>query len=314
MKTTPWLVVGAGAIGMLVTCKLKHLDQTVHLVYRSEKTGNAITLDDQADPEYPNGKLVDYKIKSFSPDNLTKQYDKVIFCTKAFDLVSAYQQVQEHLTDDADICCLCNGMGAQQELAAQIKSTQTLWAGTTSEGALKLSSNKVKHTGKGDTFFGLWNQQADKQSFHLEELGVANIHQRLLEKLAINAVINPITALFAIQNGDVLNDEYSPLLKATIKELSDFFTNPKFEYYQHSQHLTQTNMTNRITTVAKLTHLNRSSMHEDIRLNRPTENEYISGYLAATSNHSLPIQEMLYQAINNPEQREETKKKLLSIA
>lgn len=314
MKTTTWLVVGAGAIGMLVTCKLKRLEQSVHLVYRSEKTGNRIILDDQANLDHSDDATVEFKIKSFSPETLNKQYDNVIFCTKAFDLVSAYKQVKPHLSIDANICCLCNGMGAQQELAEQLEPTQTLWAGTTSEGALKLSHNKVKHTGKGDTFFGLWDKKADPEDFLLSDLGVANIHQRLLEKLAINAIINPITALFSLQNGDILNDEYSPLIKATIKELSDFFTDPKFEYYKHSQHLTQTNLTNRVTTVAKLTSLNRSSMHEDVRLKRQTENDYISGYLTHTSNYSLPIQDMLYQAINNPDQREEMKKKLLNIA
>ncbi|REG83283.1 ketopantoate reductase family protein [Marinomonas pollencensis] len=312
MKTTSWLVVGAGAIGLLWTCKLKKLNFNVHLVYRNQSPGNLLSLDESLASEENSPTFSEHKIKSFQASQLNKSYDKVLFCTKAYDLLDAYQSVQAHLTKDADIACLCNGLGFQERLQQKLQKNQTLWAGTTSEGALKIAPNKVKHTGLGDTYFGRWCPTKNAKPFPLPSFEVANIHQRLVEKLAINAIINPITAIYGIQNGDILSPDYEHLFKNATRELAHFFTQSDFSLLEHSQHLNSDNLINRISTVAQLTRLNRSSMHEDLRLKRQTENEFISGYLVSQSKNSLPIQAALHQAVAKPEQREEIKKKLLN--
>lgn len=314
MKTTPWLIVGAGAIGMLWACKLKKLGHTVHLIYRSNDPGDTLTLDESIASEDAQADRLEYKIKTYKANKLKKHYDKVLFCTKAYDLVSAYQSVAKHLTEDATVACLCNGLGAQEELQTALTDQQVLWVGTTSEGALRLSENKVKHTGLGDTYFGPWLESHLDKTFPLESYSVANIHQRLIEKLAINAVINPITAIYGIQNGEILSEPFLPLFESTTAELAQYFTNSDFSLIEHSRHLDYDNLLNRIRTVAQLTHLNRSSMHEDLRLKRQTENDFISGYLVKQSRNSLPIQSALHQAVANQNEREEIKKKLLSCA
>lgn len=314
MKRTRWLVVGSGAIGLFWACKLKRLDHKVHLVYRSTNPGNKITLDAHVD-DYgeQQAETQFYKIKPFTAAELVKQYDRVLLCTKSFDVVSAYQQIAEHLTDDANVICLCNGMGAQAELANLLLPTQTLWAGVTSEGVLKVDINHIKHTGLGDTFVGQWNRDAEMKTCPLEGFGVINIHQRILEKLAVNAVINPITAIFNLHNGDILDETYQSLLQATLAELESIFTHPKFPYAEQSQHLTYDNLKNRVETVAKLTRLNRSSMFEDLRLQRQTENDFISGFLIQNSPISLQVQPLLHEGVAHPERRTEVQKKLLSF-
>ena len=316
MKKTAWLVVGAGAIGLFWACKLEKLGYPVHLVYRTDKPGKKITLDsfDEDDPQQPV--VSTHKIKSFKVDELSKQYEQVLFCTKAYDLNTAFQSVQHCLTEHATIACLCNGMGAQQLVQKQLKSSQTLWAGVTSEGALKLDVNRVKHTGFGDTYFGLWDSTLEEANFPIESLQITNIHQKLIEKLAINAVINPITAVFGLYNGEVLDDDYANLFHQALAELDQLFSHPKFLYSDQSQHLTLDTLTHRVSNVAKLTRLNRSSMHEDIRLHRPTENQFISGFLIDNSPIEMPIQTLLYQAVKCEEHEplEKLKKKLLSVA
>ncbi|RCX01985.1 ketopantoate reductase family protein [Marinomonas foliarum] len=314
MKNTPWLVIGAGAIGLFWACKLEKLGNKVHLVYRSESPGKKITLESLTDEEGQQQVCTTkHRIKSFTAEELADQYDKVLICTKSFDLTNAFTQVEAHITNDADIACLCNGIGAQEELQNKLLETQTLWAGTTSEGVLKIEANHIKHTGLGDTYFGQWRPTTPAKEFPIEGMTVINIHQRMLEKLAVNAVINPITAIFNIHNGDILNDEYKPLIDATLFELSSIFTHPEFSYIQESQHLTQDNLKNRVHTIAQLTRLNRSSMHEDIRLQRQTENSFISGFLLDNSPIELPVQRLFFDGIAHAEQREEVKKKLLSL-
>lgn len=317
MKNTPWLVIGAGAIGLFWACKLEKLGHKVHLVYRSESPGNKITLESLTDEEgHQQISVSKHKVKSVTPSELSAQYDKVLLCTKSFDLKTAFTQVADFVTDNANIACLCNGIGAQEALQDVLLDTQTLWAGTTSEGVLKVEKNHIKHTGLGDTYFGLWRRESQKETkdFPLDNMTVINIHQRMIEKLAVNAVINPITAIFNIHNGDILNEELKPLIHATLSELGTIFTHEKFGYAQESQHLTADNLKNRVSTIAQLTRLNRSSMHEDIRLHRQTENDFISGFLLDNSPIDLPIQRMLYEGVAHAEQREDVKKKLLSMS
>lgn len=314
MKNTPWLIIGAGAIGLFWACKLEKLGNKVHLVYRSENPGKKITLESLTDEEGQQQVSVSmHKIKSFKAEELTAQYDKVLLCTKSFDLKNAFSQIANHVTNDANIACLCNGIGAQEDLQNILLDTQNLWAGTTSEGVLKIEANHIKHTGLGDSYFGQWRITSPAKEFPIENMTVTNIHQRMIEKLAVNAVINPITAIFNIHNGDILNDEFKPLIDATLSELSSVFTHPKFSYAQESQHLTQENLKNRVHTIAQLTRLNRSSMHEDIRLQRQTENSFISGFLLDNSPIELPVQRLLFDGVAYAEQREEVKKKLLSL-
>lgn len=314
MKNTPWLVIGAGAIGLFWACKLEKLGNKVHLVYRSESPGKKITLESLTNEEGQQ-KITEtkHKIKSFAADELIEQYDKVLLCTKSFDLKDAFLNIATHITDDANIACLCNGIGAQEELQNVLSDNQTLWAGITSEGVLKIEVNHIKHTGLGDTYFGEWRPSTPAKTFPIDNLTVTNIRQRMIEKLAVNAVINPITAIFNIQNGDILNDEFKPLVSATLSELANIFSHPKFSYAEQSQHLTSENLKNRVNTIAQLTRLNRSSMHEDIRLQRQTENSFISGFLLNNSPIDLPIQQLLFNGVAFPGQREETQKKLLSI-
>ncbi|MCV2402849.1 2-dehydropantoate 2-reductase [Marinomonas sp. C2222] len=311
MKNTPWLVIGAGAVGLFWACKLEQLGHKVHLVYRSTKPGKLISLSSAISGEahLPS----EHKVKSFKASELTRSYNKVLLCTKSFDLKDAFLNCKNNISLEADIACLCNGMGAQQLLQKELAPTQRLWVGTTSEGMLKTAKNQVTHTGLGDTFFGLWSTHSSSESFPLDNYQVPNIHPKLFDKLAINACINPLTAIFEIHNGELLNPEYSPLLEALITELESVFCHNKFEYKEHSQHLTKEVLTNRIQTVAQLTKLNRSSMYEDLRLERTTEIDYISGFLLTNSPIELPIQKLLYDAVTSADQRETYKKKLLNI-
>lgn len=311
MKNTPWLVIGAGAVGLFWACKLEQLGYKVHLVYRSQKPGKTISLSSAISGEERTSS--EHKVKSLKANELTLSYDKVLLCTKSFDLKDAFRNCKNNIALEADIACLSNGMGAQQPLQEELHPNQRFWVGTTSEGMLKTATNQVTHTGLGDTFFGLWSTPSINHTFPLEYYQVPNIHQKLFDKLAINACINPITALFEIHNGELLNKEYSALLAALITELEAVFTHKEFNYKKQSQHLTEDILTNRIHTVAQLTKLNRSSMYEDLRLNRTTEIDHISGFLIENSPTKLPIQNLLYDAIVFPEKREQNKKKLLNI-
>ena len=74
MKNTPWLVIGAGAIGLFWACKLEKLGNKVHLVYRSESPGKKITLESLTNEDGQQQiTATKHKIKSFAADELSEQ-------------------------------------------------------------------------------------------------------------------------------------------------------------------------------------------------------------------------------------------------
>ena len=149
------------------------------------------------------------------------------------------------------------------------------------------------------------------------------MHQTLLLKLAINAVINPLTALFRVKNGTVetdiemkrmvkrLSEENSGIILGHLKDLaarSDgrarLFSRPASSSSVNqdlhppllSPEITAlfspASLTHRTLEVAKLTRENISSMSSHIGAHQPTEVDYINGHLVKLGQevHDLPGQ------------------------
>ncbi|WP_425640847.1 ketopantoate reductase family protein [Marinomonas gallaica] len=314
MTKDAWLVVGNGAIGLLWASKLRQHGEQVTVLCRSDIPNSPLNVEDI--DEQGNTRNTQSDIEFVSLDQLEGKYTKTLLCTKAFDLVAAYLDVRKHTKKRGLIATLCNGLGAQQDLIPHLKKQQNLWAGITSEGALKLDSNRVKKTGDGDSFFGLLKEQDDNMfgtDFPFPDVQSRNIERRLIEKLAVNAVINPLTAIFSIRNGEVLEAPIRPIFDAAVDELANAMHCEEFRFKPLVEDITAEHLHRRIANVARLTSMNCSSMYEDIRNIRQTENEYISGFFhRETPRSATPIQDAFYAALNDTAHLEDHKKKLLS--
>ncbi|CUB03384.1 ketopantoate reductase family protein [Marinomonas fungiae] len=315
MTKDAWLVVGNGAIGLLWASKLRQLEQPVTVLCRSDVPNGMLTVEDL--DEEGSQRQTQYDVEFITKEQLEGKYTKVLLCTKAFDLVAAYLDVRKHTKKRGLIATLCNGLGAQHALIPHLKKQQNLWAGITSEGALKLDSDRVKKTGNGDSFFGLLNQSDTNlygELFPYPDVQCQNIERRLIEKLAVNAVINPLTAIFSIRNGQVLEAPVKPLFDAAIEELANVMKEDSFKFKTIVGDITSEQLSMRIANVARLTAMNCSSMYEDVRHHRRTENEYISGFFhRETPSTATPLQDAFYTALNDQENLEEHKKKLLAM-
>lgn len=289
-----WLIIGAGAIGLLWYSKLADLKINVTLLHRNNQKLESLTVEDGNDVRhYPLQEQSDKILNSTFSRMATPThnlFNRILFCTKSFDLISAYQENINKISHDAIILTLCNGMGAQQQLAKLINKTQTLFIGTTSEGALKLGVNQIKKTGSGDIHIGALDHSELPPkpflSFYHADIGT-----KLYSKLAVNAVINPLTAFFDIKNGNLADDKFAPYYLACRDEVCRFLATKK---------LNQLELSGLIDLVVKNTSKNRSSMLQDFSSHRQTEIDYISGFLineADKSQIQLPIQSFLHVCI-----------------
>jgi 2-dehydropantoate 2-reductase len=164
-----------------------------------------------------------------------------------------------------------------------------LYSGTTTEGAYQLGPREICHAGRGQTRVGQAGTANPAPWFTQWEIAVpdslwdANIEQALWLKLAINCAINPLTAIHRCPNGELLDN---PDLEQQVQQLC-----LEIEQVSSAAGLGETvrGLHSSVAEVIRGTAANRSSMLQDVLAGRPTEIDYITGYLLElASRHGVP--------------------------
>ena len=220
----------------------------------------------------------------------------LVVCTKAADTLAALNKWKHLLTQANNILLLQNGMGQQQETAQWLQQQQIntpLWAAMCTEGAYR-ENDTVIYAGRGSTQIGSWlgseylPPQLPKTQYS------ENIKELLLNKLAINAVINPLTAYWECKNGELVNNpQYKQALIALSEEVAGLYATLSWPLSQPLTELAQ--------QVAIATAANTSSSLQDKLANRPTELPYICGYLLEQAQriaYDLPLTQFYYHHLS----------------
>lgn len=207
------------------------------------------------------------------------------------------------------IVCLQNGIGHLEMLAAHVPAERLLSAVTT-EGAMISAAGEAVHTGRGMTWIGAAGEESSEVSeiaqknlvYWLELAGFSasmskNISSRIWQKLLINAVINPLTALLRVPNGELLTlPGAGELMRALYEEgvalarALDIRLEP--------------DLWEQLLEVCRRTANNRSSMLQDITAGRLTEIDAITGGLLREADRggiALPTHLTVYRLIKAAE-------------
>lgn len=292
MITKTIAIIGAGAIGRLWAHALSKLGHNVSLIGRSPITAanqlNVISLASHAE----------HTEVSFLDKQLPKAPDLVLVTTKAYQVKEAITPFLAQLTH-CPIVLMHNGMGAADTL--ELANSNNIFLATTSQAAL-IKENICHHTGQGTTMIGCYQQASERQGVAIAKLldqalppvdYVTDIQAALWKKLTINCVINPLTALHDCRNGALAHAKFSQQIDCIVKEIS-LLTDAL------AINLDYTTLRHLVNGVIEKTANNYSSMHQDVCYARPTEIDYINGFIvkqAQSHNISVPENERLWQAI-----------------
>lgn len=104
------------------------------------------------------------------------------------------------------------------------------------------------------------------------------MHELMWHKLAINCVVNPLTALLDCDNGDLLGKLHGPLAQGILAETHAVML---AVLGGSDAVLAPSELLLKIKTVLRATRYNSSSMREDLRRGRPTEIYQLNGAVAA---------------------------------
>ena len=239
-------------------------------------------------------------------------YNLVLAC-KAYMAAKAVESVAWRLRPESTIMFLQNGMGFLDDIDRQIfldpSKRPHYMMGIVTHGAISLPNFGVQQQGSGsisltaldhqkatneDSYRSTAPQLLPTSSRHLLRhltgaptlcaLGLypSDFLQLKFEKLAANAVFNPLTALLGCQNGEFLeNDGMVRLMRLLLAEVSLVICSlPELKHLPNiDRRFSSRSLELYVVNIAKQTAENRSSMLQDVENARPTEIEYVNGYI-----------------------------------
>lgn len=303
-------ILGAGAVGQLICHQLTTAGMSVGLIGRDsivsiQQTFSVTPLAPANDNQQKTHAL-QYSVPILAA-NALDNIRLVIVCVKAYQVLDALLPLLNQLPRQCHILLLHNGMGPHLALAPLIDAQaddRGLSLGTTSQGVLRQASWQIRQTGQGLTQFGHFAGTELTEHYRNALLTaipnsewVDAIVPCLWQKLAVNAAINPLTALYQCPNGTLAEPDFSDMIKGILDELVTVATLEGVPLDKQLLH-------DRVYQVIRLTAGNFSSMHQDIAHQRRTEIDQINGYIcerARAHGLSAPVNADLWARVKQLE-------------
>jgi len=291
-----WQIIGAGAIGCLWAANLKRSGQNVHLITRKATAMPVL--------RYQDAQQNTYRFHIASGQQLLNNKDPILVCVKATQVKQAIVNQLPYIGQNQIIILMHNGMGCAEQVQTLLPHNPIICA-TTANACLLKSPLNIEQTGLGSTYLGAYNQPIERANSLTSTLNnalyntnwVEDIKQKLWLKLIINICINPLTAIHQINNGKLQKLEFQQQIAMMCEEAIKVAKTEGITFEQQT-------LFTLINDVINATAENYSSMNRDIFYQRPTENEYINGYLLEKARHTnidTPTIAALYQQIKERE-------------
>jgi 2-dehydropantoate 2-reductase len=206
--------------------------------------------------------------------------DLAIVTVKSYDTETAARELATG--DVGAVVSLQNGLGNEATLAATLNAPVV--AGTTSHGAVRDAPGSVTWNGAGGMAVGPWDpRDADgaarkvgeamrEATVPVEVIDADGIRRRLWRKLAVNAAINPVTALADVDNGALGHAPGAALVAPIAREVAATARAAGVD-------LDDETAVGAVEDVVAATAENESSMRQDVRDGARTEIDAINGHV-----------------------------------
>ncbi|KAJ5126740.1 hypothetical protein N7448_007519 [Penicillium atrosanguineum] len=233
----------------------------------------------------------------------TNPIHNLIVAVKASATVSALEPIKHRLGRHSTICLFQNGMGQIDDLNERIfpdastrptymfgimrhgvylrSLAEAILAGANGSASLGIVDSNDQESRRSQAEF-LMDVLLRAPSLNCERLQWADLFKVQLFKLAVNCVLNPLTAILDVRNGCIgENSNLWPLHDRLLQEISTVFQNlPELQSLPIDRNLFSVpSLKSVVSDMVEKTAQNSSSMREDMRKGRATEIEYINGWI-----------------------------------
>jgi 2-dehydropantoate 2-reductase len=228
----------------------------------------------------------------------------LITSTKAAAASQALFYVAHRLDSQSTVLLTQNGMGILSNEMDRVKDTCTFVEAINTHGIFSNGPFSSTLAGKGSLTLSSPKELTGSSSALISLLTSSNIlnastipwpefQLQQLEKLAINACINPLTVIFNCKNGELFTQPpIAQLIRLLLSEISQLFRSlPEIGAIHNSEKSWGSSEFNiptrfsaeelelRVREVADKTAANTSSMLQDVQAGRETEINYITRYI-----------------------------------
>ncbi|MFD2371052.1 ketopantoate reductase family protein [Brevibacillus sp. GCM10020057] len=295
------VVVGGGSVGLLYAARLALHGQAVVVVTRSSPQSNQLVQNGLTCYSL-DGKKESVRIGAQPIERGLPPASLYLLSVKQTDLPELLPLLRD-LPADARVLALQNGLG-HEEMLAQVLTEKQCYFAINTEGARRLSPTEVMHTGTGLLRIGPWTQTGEADPVIRAFAAVAqqagmhvaiehSIKPFAWRKLLANALINPLTALYEVPNGALLENPH------TVQLMRELFLEAAAVAAAHGQKMGEDDW-QEIVAICRNTSQNLSSMLQDVMRKKRTEVEAINGYLVAKGKEAkipTPLHEVLLRLI-----------------
>lgn len=287
------LVVGPGSVGSLITYALNLAGVRPTVAFRTAPRCSRIRT--------PDGRTVELEADYTTWDNLGARWDYVLVATKAYDSPEVVERLRA--VDFGLSVFTQNGLGVL-ERAEEVLGRDRVAQLVLNHGVFYSEERgEFVWVGGSRSYVGMRREPADGLYLladylrALDVVVVPNVDPYRWLKLAVNASINPLTALLGVPNGYL----------ARVPELSEVVRRVAREVASVAERLgvvLPSDPAEEALLVAERTGNNISSMLADVRRCRRTEVDYINGAVVEVARRvgvAAPYNELLYSLVKSLE-------------
>ncbi|QYK51098.1 MAG: 2-dehydropantoate 2-reductase [Anaerolineales bacterium] len=266
------LIVGSGALACLFAARLAAIGEQINMLASWPEglralQSSGVTLE-------VDGTRTTYPVQAGSDPQDFAGARRALVLVKAWQTSRAAQQLAACLAPDGVALTLQNGLGNQETLEHAL-GAERVAVGVITTGATMTGPGVVRWGGDGVISLGAHAAQAEFAALFTAAGFQVNTGQDVASlqwsKLIINAAINPLTALLAVPNGELLTRPAAAELSAQLA------TEAAAVAAALGVPLTFADPVAAAQDVARRTAANHSSMFQDAQRGAITEIDAISG-------------------------------------
>jgi 2-dehydropantoate 2-reductase len=214
----------------------------------------------------------------------------ILLTTKAYDLAKTVEKTNKLLKEDTIILILQNGLGNEEIVKRAVGDEARILRGITTMAAEFFQPGKIRFW-NGETTIEQ-NEVAKKiakifNECMLKTMLSDDIKKELWNKLIVNCVTNPLSAVFHVKNYEIVADSLTTVRHKIVKECVEVGEAEGITFPEHLEEKIDEKI---------CTYTNFSSMYQDIMKGKRTEIDFLNGkvvQLGRKHHITTPVNETL---------------------
>jgi 2-dehydropantoate 2-reductase len=272
------IVLGAGAIGSIYGASLSKKNDVTFVgneVHVDAVNSKGLSISGNINETFHL--KADTEIRGIPENTL------IILTTKAYDSAKAIRQIRKLLKKDTVVLVLQNGLGNEEFVKRAAGDKAKILRGVTAMAAEFFEPGRVRFW-NGETIIEQ-NEVAERiagifANCMLKTRLSNDINMEVWNKMVVNCVVNPLSALFHVRNCELVSDSLKTVRHEIVRECvevgkAEGITFPKDLEKKIDEKI--------------LSYTNFSSMYQDVMKGKKTEIDFLNGKVVELGRkHNIP--------------------------